>query len=52
MPKYVVYRTVHFRTEIEAESGEAAVLKASALEEEDFESFDEDEMTAELADEE
>ena len=52
MPKYTVYRTVHYALQVEADNEEDALLQAREASEEDFDFIDEDEMTAELVDDE
>jgi len=52
MSKYMVYRTVHYTVEVEADSEADALQQATELEELDFDFADEDEMTAELLDDE
>ena len=52
MPKYTVYRTVHYTLRVEANSEEDALQQACEVSEEDFDFADEDEMTAELVDDE
>ena len=48
MPKYVVYRTVHYTLRVEAESEEDALEQACDASEDDFDFADEDQMTVEL----
>jgi len=50
MPQYIVYRTVHYTLQVEADSEEDALEQATEVAEEDFDFADEDEMTAELVD--
>ena len=52
MPKYTVYRTVHYALQVEADSEEDALLQAADVDEAGFDAIDEDEMTAELVDDE
>jgi hypothetical protein len=52
MPKYIVFRTVHYTYNCEADSEEDALQQAAELAEEDFDIADEDEMTVELIEDE
>ena len=50
MPKYIVYRTVHYTLQVEADSEDDALQQATEVAEEDFDFADEDQMTVELDD--
>lgn len=50
MPKYKVYLTVHFETEVEADSLEQAEELAGVIDYEQMNSYDESDFSVELVD--
>ena len=52
MARYNVYLTVHFRTEVEADSQEAAEAIGNVMPYEDMESYDESDFRVEAVDDE